>query len=59
MSSRSLLHKEMRQMGRCGGLAVEGVWYREAIDGKGTELEFVKEKLCEKLECLQQNAGFK
>ena len=53
------LHKEMRQQGRCGKLAMENVWYREAIDKKNTELEFVKEKLCEKLECLQQNAGFK
>ena len=53
------LHKEMRQKGRCGKLAMENVWYREAIDKKNTELEFVKEKLCEKLECLQQNAGFK
>ena len=40
----------MRQKGRCGKLAMENVWYREAIDKKNTELEFVKEKLCEKLE---------
>ena len=53
------LQREMRQKGRCGMLAMENVWYREAIDKKNTELEVVKEKLREKLECLQQNAGFK
>ena len=49
----------MRQKGCCGKLAMENVWYSEAIEKKNTELEFVKEKLREKLECLQQNAGFK
>jgi predicted nucleic acid-binding Zn-ribbon protein len=44
----------MRQKGRCGMLAMENVWYREAIDKKNIELEDVKEKLCEKQKLLRR-----
>jgi hypothetical protein len=46
--------QEMRQKGRCGMLAMENVWYREAIDKKNIELEDVKEKLCEKQKTLRR-----